>query len=145
MLWINFTFLTLIQQCSDIDLTIVLQKSTPLSSFTTLSFWLQFKFKLFTYVYDLQFETFSLKRLNFKDVIIYLLFPFLVSGLGFLGVFWCLMNVLNIHCIKVCHLESLLDQNKDMPSILCVLSRRRAFKSIYCHFWHRMRSKLNQH
>lgn len=45
------------------------------SSLTILSFWLQFIFKLFTFVYDLQFETFSLKRLNFKDIIIYLFFP----------------------------------------------------------------------
>lgn len=37
-------------------------------SLTTSSFWLQFIFNLFTFVYDLQFETFSLKRLNFKDM-----------------------------------------------------------------------------
>lgn len=73
-------------------------------SLTTSSFWLQFIFKLFTFVYDLQFETFSLKRLNFKDIIINLNFPFLENGLGFL----CLMNVLIIQCIKVCHLKNSL-------------------------------------
>lgn len=98
----NFTLLALIQQCSDIDLTI---------NYLTKKVWLlyhfgfQFIFKLFTFVYDLQFETFSLKRLNFKDIIINLNFPFLENGLVF---FLCLINVLIIQCIKVCHLKNSL-------------------------------------
>lgn len=74
-------------------------------SLTTLSFWLQFIFKLFTFVYDLQFETFSLKRLNFKDIIIYLFF---FHSLKMALIFLCLMNVLIIQCIKVCHLKNSL-------------------------------------
>lgn len=86
------------------------------SSLTILSFWLQFIFKLFTFVYDLQFETFSLKRLDFKDIIIYLFF---FHSWKMALVFLCLMNVLIIQCIiKSMSYEKLIgqDQNQNMSS-----------------------------